>query len=245
MTSFMNPDNILQFAFVNFDTLKDRKIRGVVVDCHGYSDIAVWKQSDDTAAFLGENGVLFVHPYYPYDCWGNDGCIAFIDDILRALYTGLNLDADRVPLVMTGGSMGGMTALIYTLDGHYKPCAAAMNCPVTDMNRYFHTEHEYNTIYTAYCQRGFDLQKEIDRHSPILRTADLPDIPYYIVGGERDKCVTVNEYIRPFAEKLRAEKSEVMCDVVADMGHCQINDFPEAAKKWRETLLGWVDRFQK
>ena len=104
------PDNLLDFAFVNFDTL-EYPVRGIFFYLHGYTDATMFTQSNEMAALFGKHGIAWVFPYYSVWAWMSRSSQIFNEQVLDAVYERLGVD-DTVPLMIGGGSMGGLTALI-------------------------------------------------------------------------------------------------------------------------------------
>lgn len=234
--SVINKKNLLQFAFVNLDTLV-YPVRGIVMNCHGMNDMTQFSSSPRPAKDLGEKGVVYVFPYYAGWAWCNENTVAFLDSLLDAVYEALDLPAD-LPYVLTGGSMGGLTSLMYSMLGSRTPLAVGGNCPVTDIALAFSCGGDLTrSIYNAHVRKGEDFEVSLARINPMEHTDSLPRIPYLIVGGEKDGCVTVDRFLRPFAEKMKASGQDITLLSVPGMDHCQIQQFEDAYQTYLAFVL--------
>lgn len=230
MSGRIRPGNLTEFAFVNEDALRG-EARGVVVNFRGFTDQDRRTGSGPFARHLGEKGVLYLLPYTNPWAWANDRAFAFADECLDALYEKYGLTKNETPFMAAGGSMGGMTALLYPLFGSYRPRAVAADCPVCDLRRCL---AESEAIRCAFYDAYFHLDPETEtaRHDPMTRAGELPEIPYCVVSGGRDTAVREETQILPFLAGLRARKLDVTHLSVPDMLHCDLESFPEALGRY-------------
>ena len=119
--NFINEDNLMDYAFINTDALIP-PVKAVCVDFHGYTDGTMFSKSEGKAKVLGEQGIAWVFPYYSVWAWMSEASQAFNEQVLDAVYRKLGIP-DTVPLIITGGSMGGLTALCYQVYGKRKAAA--------------------------------------------------------------------------------------------------------------------------
>jgi hypothetical protein len=131
----INQDNVSDYAFINMDALTF-PVKAVCVDFHGYTDGRMLTESDAKAKQFGKKGIARVFPYYSVWAWMSRSSQEFNEQVLDAVYQKLQIP-DTVPLIITGGSMGGLTALCYQVYGKRKAVACAANCPVTDVGVFF------------------------------------------------------------------------------------------------------------
>ncbi len=234
---YIHEKNLSDYAFVNTDAIKG-PIRGVVMNCHGLDDGTTYTVSPRPGKELGACGVLYVYPYYSPWAWCGDGAIAYMDEVLDTVWAMFDLPTE-LPFVVTGGSMGGLTSMIYSLYGARKPLAIGCNCPVCDLEREIKDGGGYlaRSVYSAYVGKGKDVAEEIRRHSPICMAGALPDVPYLIVSGSEDPCVTEEGQIGPFRDAMRAAGKRAVFLCVPGMGHCNISDFEEAYQTYLRFCL--------
>lgn len=209
-------DNLENYAFVNLDTLT-YPVKAVCVCFHGFTDDTVYEKSPRQASELGSKGIAWVYPYFSVWAWYSDNSRKFNEQVLDAVYGKLNL-SDDIPLIISGGSMGGMTAFMYCIDGKRKPKACAMNCPVTNVRAHFENNfYIRRAIMDAHIDKETDMLAFTESISPVYRIADFPDIPVFSLFGGKDSCITEKEYI-PFIEKMKIKNMETV--ISEEMEHC-------------------------
>ena len=236
----MTKEELLNLAFVNFDTL-EFPVRGVEINCHGLNDMSNFRSSPRPASDLGKRGIVYVFPYYSAWAWCNDHTVAFMDSILDAVWELLSL-GENIPLVITGGSMGGMTSLIYSIRGSRKPVAVGCLCPVTDMARYASGGGEgTRSVYTAVMEKGVPIERSIEKIDPMKHIGEFHRVPYLIVGGEKDYGISIELYQRPFCEKMKAAGYDVTLLCVPGMGHCEIAAFEDAYQTYLNFICGAIE----
>lgn len=79
-----------------------------------------------------KRGILFLIPYQNPWCWMNEQTVRLFDEVLDVLFKEYNLP-ENLPIVMRGGSMGGLSALTYTAYAKRTPVA----CVVEDIREFF------------------------------------------------------------------------------------------------------------
>lgn len=78
-------------------------------------------------AGAAEKGLLYLLPYDNPWSWMNDTAVRMVDEMVEAAREKYALP-DDIPVVACGGSMGGLSCLIYTLRAKRTPAACAANC---------------------------------------------------------------------------------------------------------------------
>ena len=223
---YINSKNIYDYAFLNEDKLK-YPIKAVCVEFHGYTDATMFKKSPSHAEFLGENGIAWVFPYYSVWAWMSKSSQEFNEQVIDAVYEKLGID-DKIPLIISGGSMGGLTALNYLIYGKRKAVGCALNCPVTDFCRIFEDRTDFRrAIVSAHICEPEPLEDIIKRYSPYHFADKLPKIPYMLIFGENDTYFT--NILRPaFIDRLDELKIKYTSLVQENMNHCDLDGHPEA-----------------
>lgn len=228
----IRPDTLADFAFVNEDAFTG-PVRGVLLNCHGFTDQDRRERSSAFPRMLGEQGILYILPYYNPWAWVNDQCIAFCDECLDALYAKYSLKKDITPFMVAGGSMGGLTAIMYPVLGSYRARAAAADCPVCDLRTFIgETDFRRCSFYDAYFHK--DLDTELTRHNPLERLRDFPDIPYMIVRGEADPAIDMATQYEVLLAAMKDHGIDVTFVSVPDMKHCELEHFPEHLKQYAD-----------
>ncbi|MBE6872135.1 MAG: hypothetical protein E7491_09340 [Ruminococcaceae bacterium] len=219
------------FTYSN-DKLIKGDIKGLVVE---FTGLGASQMRDDTerARKLAEKGVIHIVPYNDPWCWMNDQAIAYTDEIIDVLFEHYNLP-DDLPIVSTGGSMGGLSSLVYTRYAKRTPVTCVSNCPVCDLP-YHYTERPDlpRTLYNAFFYAE-DLDEAMRKHSPLHLVKEMPDIEYHLFHCEWDTAVRINMHSIPFYEAMK-EGHNITFDKVPERGHCSLS--PEAAKKYEEYIF--------
>ncbi len=213
----MNKEWIKQVSWVG-DEYVQGPIRGVVLACHGLG--GGYKNDPDMVEMAwAQAGGLVVHPYYGPWSWMNRQARQFVDQLVDAVYECYGL-ADSVPLISTGGSMGGQCTLLYTRYAKRPVAACLALFPVCDVKYHFNERPDLPpTFLCAY--RGYkeDLQTVLTEHSPLAQVAAMPDIPYLFIHGDKDNAVAKAHHSDPMVAAMRARKMNVEYVEIPGMGH--------------------------
>lgn len=223
----INRETVDCYAYSNSE-LCTKPIKGIVLEFHGlgYGDLI--HGHNERSRMFAQNGVLYVFPYYGPWSWMNRNAVAIVDAVTDAFFDRFSL-APNTPIIASGGSMGGLSSLIYTRYAKRTPTACAANCPVCDLP--FHrTERDDlpRTVYSAFCDYPMPFDDAVKTASPVHQAADMPKIPYLIVHCEEDKAVNKAKHSDVLVEALRKSGHEVEYIAVPGRGHC---DMDEAAWK--------------
>jgi len=231
----INKDNLYDYAFLNEDTLQ-KPLRAICVNFHGYTDGTMFTQSPVIAEILGKAGIAWCFPYYSVWAWAGKSSQEFNEQVLDAVYDRLEARED-IPLISTGGSMGGLTAMHYTVFGKRKACACAVNCPVSDMLHFFeNAPQDRRAFLSAHILEEGTLEDILDANSPLHFADRFPDIPYFLVYGEKDSYFT-DKQRPPFVEKLQQLGVNHSVWIQPEMGHCQLMQFPESKAKYLHFIM--------
>ena len=237
--TYINRDNLFDFAFLNEDTLR-RPLRGIAVSFHGYSDATMLEKSPEEARVLGEAGIAWVFPYYSVWAWMSKSSQIFNEQVLDAVYDRLGAP-DSIPLVITGGSMGGLTALNYLVYGKRPATACAVNCPVTDMCEVFENRPAVRrAILAAHITEERTLGDILAHHSPCRFVDRLPKIPYLFLYGERDERYT-HIQMPPMKKALEASGLDYTITIWPNMEHCDFANHPDARQYYCRFILSAID----
>ena len=232
---FICEENLSDYAFVNIDTLK-LPVKAVCVDFHGYTDATTYSESPDKARLLGEHGIAWVFPYYSVWAWMSESSQEFNEQVLDAVYRKLRI-SDTIPLIITGGSMGGLTALCYLIYGKRRAAACAVNCPVTDMAKFFDiVPNARRAILSAHILNKKPIRTIMHMYSPIKLVDKLPMIPYLLVYGEKDERITEN-FMPQFLERMKEKGHNVTYLLQKDMVHCDIDGHKDSFDIWCDFII--------
>jgi len=218
---------IRNFAYIN-DAIVTKPIRGIVLNFFGLNNRDMFDDETAEGEYFGERGILYVHPYNNPWNWMNRQAIAYTDEILDVLIDALKLD-EQIPIVSTGGSMGGLSALVFTYYAKRTPVACVTNCPVCDMP--FHLTERPDlprTLYSAFWHEEGDIAQVLEAYSPLHLAPQMPDIPYHIFHCTADKSVNIDKHSRRFVDAMHENGRDVTFIAVPDRAHCKL---PYAVKK--------------
>ncbi len=139
---------------------------------------------------------LFTGPW----SWGNKSAIKIADGVVDALLEKHSMS--NVPIVVSGGSMGGQSALIYCADSRHKITACAVACPCFDVHgSYTKTPDLTRSVISAVAGYNTSIEEALKRISPLYRINDMQDIPYYILCDSEDELFDAKG-MKKYAQKL-------------------------------------------
>ena len=214
----MNAKGINEVAWVGNEYVRG-KIKGVILSFHGLGGGVRGGPGTEELEWAHSGG-LIVHPYYGPWSWMNRQARAMIDELVDAIYAAHGL-SDRVPLICTGGSMGGQGSLLYTRYAKRLVRACFANCPVCDLKFHFHERVDLPpTIRHAFLGYSGSLNSLLAEHSPLHQVAAMPDVPYLIIHGGKDPAVSKRHHSDKMVAAMRKRKLKVEYVEVAGMGHC-------------------------
>lgn len=238
---YITSDNLFDYAFLNEDSLQ-KPVKGVCIYFHGYTDGTRYKESPILGQKLGEQGIAWVFSYHSVWAWMSETSQQYCEQVLDAVYERLGID-ESVPLVVTGGSMGGMTALNYLIHGKRKAIACAANCPVLSVKGYFEKSSETRAaILSAHIEKEGELMEILADLSPIYFTEKLPKIPYFFVFGKKDPTPAINEHIEELKEKLSKNAIHYKVEFREEMEHCNMKDFPDTIGRFIDFISDVVNK---
>ena len=232
------PDTVDQFAYSNQALLLGTP-RAVALNFHGLNAVALRTEPTAFEIACAEHDVLSIWPYYGPWSWMNLASVRYVDDIVDAFYTRLGLPRET-PLLSTGGSMGGLSAIIYTRYAHRTPEACFANCPVCDLP-YHATERPDlpRTVYLAFARYECGLEQALIMHSPLHQVQYLPDIPYYVVHGTADTAVNKARHSDRFVAAMRQYGKRVTYVEVPGMTHCDLGSFPDVQADYLSSIFAY------
>ena len=207
-----------QVAFIG-DQYVQGKIRGVALAFHGLGMVNEKRFPDTTELEWARVGWLVVYPYYGPWNWMNREARAFVDELVDFVYAHFQLD-DRLPLVSTGGSMGGLSALLYTRYAKRPISACLALYPVCDFKYHFSERPDLpRSIYASL--RGYqdDLESLFAEHSPLVQVHAMPDIPYLFIHGDADQAVNKAAHSDQMVQAMQKRGLNVEYVQVSGMGH--------------------------
>ena len=237
----ISQETVELFAYTNKKEL-NRHARAIVLDFHGLGGQEMKNKASDFDKLLAENGILCVYPYYGPWSWMNRDSVKYVDELVEAICKREELDINTVPIISVGGSMGGLSALIYSKYARVTPKACFANCPVCDL-LYHATERPDlpRSIYLAFNYGEETLYDAIKNNSPLHQAENMPDIPYYIIHGTSDKAVNKEMHSDRFVEAMKKAGKNVKYVVVENMEHCYLTPFPKVMKAYYDAIIKACD----
>ena len=222
MEKIITYQDLRKFAYSN-DRICKRPINGIVRAFVGLGDTTIYEEDTEAGILFAEAGVLYLLPYYNPWAWMNRQTVAFVDELVDLLFETFELP-EETPIVSTGGSMGGLSALVYIAKAKHKISACIANCPVCDLPGFYaEFSHVPRTLYSAFGNYDCSLQEAMESASPVHLVDQMPDIPYYIFHCAEDDSVLPENHSEIFVEKMR-KNHRITYHVIPGRGHC---DLPE------------------
>ncbi len=221
MERIMTYDTLRSFAYVN-DTVCKKPIRGIVIAFFGLGNQTRHAVDTVEGEYYGEKGILYVYPYNNPWHWMNRQGVAYTDEIIDVLMEHYALP-DDLPIVSTGGSMGGQSALTYMPYAKHTPVACVVNCPVCDSVFHFTERDDLpRTFYSAVWGCEGTLEDGLKSISPLHLVDKMPDVKYHVFHCTEDKAVNVDSHSRKFVAAMQAAGKNVTFDTVEGRGHCAL-----------------------
>ena len=137
--------------------------------------------------------------------------------------------------------MGGLTAIIFAGLSCRKPSAIACQCPVVDLQETFQRLRQHRrAIYSAYCAEDGTIEDSIRKRNPIANAPELLRVPYLIISGGQDECVTEENQIAPFEKEMRRHGHDIRILRVPEMGHCGLEQFEDAYQTYLRFIRNYL-----
>ena len=213
-------ENLRYFAYSN-DHICQKPIRGIVMDFWGMNSYGIVREDSELAKFYAQQGILFLIPYYNPWAFCNRQTVAYIEEVLDVVHVQFELPMD-FPLVYTGNSMGGLTALCCTVLCKYKAIACLANCPACDMADHIYERDDLpHALYSAFGNYEGTLEEAMLTVSPLHLVSKMPDIPYYVFCGMDDNIVNKQKHSDAFVREMK-KSHRITYYEIPGMGHCTL-----------------------
>lgn len=234
MEKIITINNLRSFAYCNNHICK-KPIKGIVLSFFGLGDASMFNEDTAEGVYFAEKGILYLVPYQNPWAWMNKQTVDYTDELIDVLFEEYNF-SEELPIVSTGGSMGGLSALIYTVYAKRTPVACVANCPVCDLPYHFTERPDLpRTLYSAFAAYDTTMEEALRSASPLQLVDSMPiNSKYFIFHCERDSCVNKQKHSDRFVEKMLIEHNiEYYC--VPERDHCDLSE--EMRKKYFECIL--------
>ena len=213
----IDPGNVHLFAYTNEKYLSGAP-KALVLSFHGLGYAQMPREHSDFSLACAARGILLAAPYDSPWSWMNDTAVKTVDAIVDALLA--RHSAKDIPLVSTGGSMGGLSALIYARYSAHPVAACAAKYPVCDLPYHFTERPDLpRTIVSALAHYDMPFEQAMEAISPLHQAERMPDIPYLILHGDRDLAVNQQKHSERFVSALQKAGRSVRYVPVPGAGH--------------------------
>jgi len=229
--AMISPEMVHKFAWIGADFISG-EVTAIVLRFPGLGSAALKGEADLAELEWGHQGALVVVPYQDPWGWMNSRVVSFVDELVEGIRARHGLNAG-VPLISTGGSMGGHAALLYTIRSRHNVAACLANCPVCDLP-YHYSEREDlpRTMHHAFGSYG-DISEALRANSPLHQVEHLPDIPYLLLHGALDEAVSKAAHSDPMVAAMRRRNLRVEYLECPRMRHCGPLDY-ETSRRIRD-----------
>lgn len=239
MERIINSENLRSFTYVN-DTICKKPIKGIVISFMGLGSTVMHDVDTTEGEFYAEKGILYVFPYNNPWAWMNNQAVSYTDEIIDVLIEKYNL-CENIPIVSTGLSMGGQSALVYTAKAKRTPVACVADCPVCDVVYHFTERKDLpRTLYSSLFNEKGTLEDALKSISPLHLVDKMPKVKYHIFHCNRDEAVNIDAHSKKFIGELEKRQIEFTFDIVEGRGHCNLT--LEMRRKFSEYIIGAIER---
>lgn len=234
MEKIITYDTLRYFTYSN-DQICPQPAHAVVLAFFGLGGMKMFDEENDDGKFYAERGILYVVPYNNPWAWMNRQAVRYTDEILDVLFEKYHLP-EMTPIVSTGASMGGQSALVYARYAKRTPTACVVNCPVCDLP-YHYTERPDlpRTLYSAFYHEEGVLDKALRAASPCHLVDTLPRIFYSVYHCEEDRAVNLEKHSGKFVRAMTERGLNVKFTTVPGRGHGDLS--PEAWEAYRQDIV--------
>lgn len=223
MNRVMTYQNLRNFAYVN-DQICIQPFKGIVISFSGLNGMDMYDTDPEAGRFYAEKGILYVVPYNNPWAWMNKQAVQFTDEIIDVLAEAYKL-SDTIPIVSTGGSMGGQSALVYTKYAKRTPAACAANCPVCDLVFHYTERPDLpRTLYSAFYNEPGPAEEVLKLASPLHLANSMPTAAYHIFHCDADRSVNLDSHSKRFVSAMKEQGHRITFDIVRGRGHCDLTD---------------------
>lgn len=223
----MQNEPLERFAYVHFPVGTPR---GVVVHFMGLS--IQWQAQEGEeprglervgAEAAAAAGAIFFVPYLDPWNWMNAVAVETTDRLIDLALGRAGLPPDA-PVVSTGGSMGGLCALVWPRYTRHRVVAVAANCPVCDLPFHYTERPDLPRTLRAAFGAEPDFGAALRAHSPLHLAPELPDVPYAVFHCAEDRAVDKASHSDKFVAAMRAAGRRVEYVEIPGRGHCDLDE---------------------
>lgn len=214
MKEFINRDTVTYYARTN-ETLLAHPVKGILLEFPGLGGGSCLGGIDETGTYdsdfakeCAEKGILLAYIFTGPWSWMNEGAVRIADAVVDALKEKYELD--ECPIVASGGSMGGLGALIYTCKSSHKITACCAACPCCDTLDRFDVIPDFpRTFISAVAGYGCEtLSEALKSISPMHCMDRMPYVPYFIANCCADELFPEKQ-LDLYVEKMQKKGHNV------------------------------------
>lgn len=239
-SEYINADNVSCFCNTNLDLLTTQP-RGIVLEFPGLGggsclggSIDLGPYSGNYAEALAREGLVLAYVFPGPWSWMNIGAVRICDLTVSAIRSRCGLPPSS-PLIATGGSMGGLGGLIYTLHTTHRVTACAVTCPALDATAAMSVQAAFpRTFLSAVAAYDMPLSAALASISPAAHISEMPDVPYLIMADCEDELFPVEEIDR-YVEALRGNGRQV--EYIHMEGYTHGGFTPEARERFTQFII--------
>ena len=230
-------DTLRSFAYSN-DKICSLPIKGIVLDCFGLGEQRMLSEDTRMGYELAKEGIILLIPYNNPWAWMNTQAVQYTDEIVNTIKDKYCLN-EKIPIVSSGGSMGGLSALVYTRYAEHTPVACVANCPVCDLPYHYMERPDLpRTLYSAfYCSKADGIGEAMKAASPLHLVNEMPDVDYYIFHCDNDLSVNIKKHSERFVSKMQ-KTHRIRYYTVPGRGHCDLDE--ESRKLYSDIIVNAV-----
>lgn len=233
MEKIITYDTLRNYAYSN-DKLIETPIKGIVLNFYGLGTAIIHNDDPGDAIDFAKQGIIYVIPYSNPWAWMNKQTVAFVDEIIAVLCEKYKLSSS-VKIVSSGGSMGGLSALVYCRYAKITPCACVADCPVCDLPFHFSERDDLpRTLYSAFGCYTESLTDALKSSSPLHLVDTMPHIPYTIFHCTGDKMVDFELHSKRFVDAMKPTH-DITFHIVPFRGHCDLS--ASAKVEYNNTII--------
>lgn len=244
MKEYINKYTIPYFARTNEEFLK-KPVKGILLEFPGLDGGSCLGGRNEVGTYdgafaveCGQKGIILAYVFTGPWSWMNEGAVRTVDAVVDALQD--KYDLEEIPIVPSGGSMGGLGAIIYSCRSRHKIKACCAACPCCDVLDRYDAHPEFPRTFIR-AVAGYDcesLSEAMKTLSPMHCIDELPFIPYFLANCCEDE-VFPEEQLDSFVEMLLDKGHDVEYVKMPGKLHGEFTE--EGLRKLRAFQVKWFE----
>lgn len=242
---YINKNTIQYYAKTNEAFLKG-EVKGVIIELPGLDggsclggNLNLGDYDTDHAVDFAKKGILLAYIFPGPWSWGNKSAIRMTNAVIDAIADKYSLK-EGFPLVVSGGSMGGLGTLNFIAGTTHKVTAAVAACPVMDTLYSMGCHPEFpRTLLSAVGSYDMDYEDALKTISPVRKIGEMPFIKYFISSDGDDELIP-EEQIENYAKALKNKGHDIIYRPQPGLKHGQFTKevWDEQHKFMVKAILG-------